>query len=200
MFFELFETTSSVLAAPGGEITGAEAEMTWLATDSLTIGGNLSYTPSPYEESLLDIDLAPADRTHLTVSGHERPAAGRQGQPADPGAGVESDLLGQLPIPDPRQLESRVPGQLRLHTDEVFYSPFETETQRADSFERMDLRATWASADSSIEVSAIAKNLFDEIGQLQVLREGEAAFFRRTAGVTAPRQYGMEFSYKMGNY
>ena len=69
-----------------------------------------------------------------------------------------------------------------------------------NSFERVDLRATWTSADSSIQVSAFVNNVFDEIGQLQVLREGEAEFFRRTAGVTTPRHYGLELSYKMGNY
>ena len=40
-----FGTSTSVLAAPGAEIMGMEAELTWLATDQLTIGGNFSYTP-----------------------------------------------------------------------------------------------------------------------------------------------------------
>ena len=38
------------LAAPGAEIMGMEAELTWLATDQLTIGGNFSYTPNEYSE------------------------------------------------------------------------------------------------------------------------------------------------------
>ena len=41
-------TTTSVLEADGARITGAEAEVMYLLTDSLTIGGNLSFTPSEY--------------------------------------------------------------------------------------------------------------------------------------------------------
>jgi iron complex outermembrane recepter protein len=45
--------SNSVLAAPGGEVYGVEAEATWLVTDHLTLGGNFSYTPSEYSKSLL---------------------------------------------------------------------------------------------------------------------------------------------------
>src|SRR5690606_995051 len=55
-------TSNSVLEAPGGEVFGAEVEFTWLASDNLTLGGNVSYTPSEYSKSLLAGDLAGADR------------------------------------------------------------------------------------------------------------------------------------------
>ena len=42
--------TTSVVEAPGAEIMGAEADILWLATDNLTLGGNFSYTPSEYTE------------------------------------------------------------------------------------------------------------------------------------------------------
>ncbi len=48
---QLGGTTTSVLAAPGGEVMGIEAEALWLATDRLTVGGNFSFTPSEYTES-----------------------------------------------------------------------------------------------------------------------------------------------------
>ena len=43
---KLFGTSTSTLAAPGAEIKGIEAEITWLATDRLTLGGNFSFTPN----------------------------------------------------------------------------------------------------------------------------------------------------------
>jgi outer membrane receptor protein involved in Fe transport len=46
-------TTTSVLAAPGAKITGAEVDVLWLATDNVTLGGNLSLTPSEYTADLL---------------------------------------------------------------------------------------------------------------------------------------------------
>ena len=56
-----FGTSTSVLAAPGAEITGMEAELTWLATDRLTVGGNFSYTPNEYSEDLFILDPAGFD-------------------------------------------------------------------------------------------------------------------------------------------
>jgi iron complex outermembrane receptor protein len=49
----LGSTSTSVLAAGGAEVLGLEAEALWLATDNLTLGGNFSFTPSEYTESLL---------------------------------------------------------------------------------------------------------------------------------------------------
>jgi hypothetical protein len=40
--------------------------------------------------------------------------------------------------------------------------------------------------------------VFDDVGILQVLRNGEDEFFRQSAGTTLPRLYGMEFTYMTG--
>ena len=71
---------------------------------------------------------------------------------------------------------------------------------QAEAYDRVDLRATWTSAERNITVSAFVNNVFDEIGILQVLREGEAEFFRHTLGTTVPRAYGVELSYQFGDY
>ena len=55
---QFFSTSTSVLPAPGAEIKGIEAELTWLATDRLTVGGSFSYTPNEYTEDLFMIDPA----------------------------------------------------------------------------------------------------------------------------------------------
>ena len=52
----LADSTSSVQAAPGAEVSGAELEVLWLATDYLTLGGNFSYTHSEYTESFIVVD------------------------------------------------------------------------------------------------------------------------------------------------
>ena len=80
-------------------------------------------------------------------------------------------------------------------TSEVYFSPFERETEKAEAFDRLDLRANWTSADSNWTVSAFVNNVFDDIANLQVLRQGEAEFFRHTSGTTVPRLYGLEVQY-----
>ena len=58
---QIFGTSTSTLAAPGAEIKGLEAELTWLATDRLTLGGNFSYTPNEYTDCLLYTSPSPRD-------------------------------------------------------------------------------------------------------------------------------------------
>ena len=82
--------------------------------------------------------------------------------------------------------------------DDVFYSPFESESEMAEAYDRLDLRATWTSPSSQWVISAFVNNVFDDVGVLQVLRQGEGEFFRRSAGTTVPRLYGLELTYSLG--
>jgi len=66
------------------------------------------------------------------------------------------------------------------------------------AYGRVDLRATWRSNGGAWIVTGFANNVLDEVGVLQVLREGEAEFFRHTAGTTLPRLMGLEVTYNMG--
>lgn len=43
-------------------------------------------------------------------------------------------------------------------------------------------------------------NVFDDVGVLQILREGEQENFRHSAGTTVPRMYGLEITYQTGRY
>lgn len=192
-------TSNSVLEAPGARVYGAEAEGTWLATEHLTLGGNFSYTPSEYTKSLLAADLAPFDRPGSLFPTKED---------------LTQDIKGNqlLQVPEWKgtlwgSYRFNMPGGSHLdalatwsYTDKVYYSPFQQDAESADAYQRVDLRATWKSADEKITVSAFCNNIFDEVGDLQVLRENEDEFFRHTAGTTVPRHFGLELSYAMGNY
>jgi hypothetical protein len=46
-----------------------------------------------------------------------------------------------------------------------------------------------------LAVTGFVNNVFDDIGNLQVLRQGEAEFFRHNSGITLPRMYGLELTY-----
>ena len=191
--------SNSVLAAPGAEIFGIEAETTWLATDSLTLGGNFSYTPNEYSKSFFAGDLAGADRPESLFPGVED---------------LTQDIKGNqlLQVPEWKatfwgSYRFNITGGSKLdllaswaYTDKVYYTPFEAEEESASAYDRVDLRSTWSSANDRITVSAFVNNVFDEVGKLQVLSEGEDEFFRRSAGTTVPRHYGLEVSYSMGNY
>ena len=190
-----FGTSTSVLAAPGAEIMGMEAELTWLATDQLTFGGNFSYTPSEYSEDLFLLD----------PGGFDAPAS------LFGASTVQKNIKGNqlLQVPDTKfngwvsHVTPLASGSALTFSgsyswiDDVYYSPFENEDEKAEAYGRLDLRASWSSADGRMIVSGFINNVLDDVGVLQILRHGEEEFFRQSAGTTLPRLYGIEFTVAM---
>lgn len=190
-------TTTSVLEAPGAEIYGIEAELTWLATDRWSFGGNFSFTPSKYTEDLFIQDPAQLDTPESLFPDANALTQNINGNqilqvPELKYAGWARYLL---PLDGGSKIEF---FSVYNWIDEVYYSPFEAESEKADSYDRLDFRATWSSAGDNWTVSAFVNNVFNDVGVLQVLREGEGEFFRHSAGTTVPRLYGLEVSYSLG--
>ncbi len=197
-------TTTSVLAAPGARIWGIEADFVWLATDYLTVGGNFSYTPSEYTEDLLVKDAA-----NIATPGSLFPEdnilyAGKNLQ------NINGNQLLQVPKGKATIWSSYrflLPGGSDLEVfgtyawvSEVYYSPFESALEKADAFGRLDFRANWRSSSERWGVSVFANNVLDDVGVLQVLREGESEFFRHSGGTTLPRLFGVEVTVALGGY
>ena len=190
-----FGTSTSVLPAPGAEIKGIEAELTWLATDRLTLGGNFSYTPNEYSEDLEILDPAGFDRpaslfgaaTSLkNINGNQLLAV------------PESKFNGWMSHVTPLDSGANLTFSGSYSwIDKVYYSPFENEDEMADDYGRLDLRASWTSADGRMIVSGFVNNVLDDIGILQVLRHGEEEHFRQSSGTTLPRLMGLEFTVSM---
>jgi len=190
-------TTNSVLEAPGAEIMGIEAEVLWLASENWTVGGNFSFTPSEYTEDLFIQDPAQPRTPESLFPDFNK---------------LTSNINGNqvLQVPELKYTAwasygMELSGGSRLDffgvyswIDEVYYSAFESESEKADSYDRTDLRATWTSASSQWVVAGYVNNVFDDVGVLQVLRNDEAEGYRQSSGVTSPRQYGVELSYMLG--
>jgi hypothetical protein len=84
--------------------------------------------------------------------------------------------------------------------DSVYFSPFENDNDATDGYSRLDLRATWNSADDAWSLSAFANNVLDEIGIRQIERGGESTNFLRSGVTTDPRLVGVELRYKFGAF
>ena len=190
-------TTSSVLEAPGAEIKGFEIEGMWLATERITLGGNYSYTKSEYTETLLIRDdgdirfpssVIPALDSNLDIKGNQIL------QVPENKASLWASY--NLPLGGNGRVEFLFAAS---YIDEVFFSQFETEFDRAPSYERYDFRATWKSPSEKWVVTGFVNNILDEIGIRQIETHGETDGFRRTAQVTEPRIYGLEVSYSLGS-
>ncbi len=187
-------TTTSVLEAPGARVLGAEAEALWLVNDNLTLGGNFSFTPSEYSA-----DLLISDSSNSNVPGSLYPEFESLTQ------NINGNQLLQVPEGKATAWGSYlVPlsggSQMELFgifswTDEVYFSPFQSAAEKAEAYSRTDLRATWTSNAGNWVVSGFVNNIFNDVANLQILRQGEAEFFRHNAGTTVPRLYGVELTY-----
>jgi iron complex outermembrane receptor protein len=191
-------STTSIQAAPGADVSGFELEVLWLATDALTLGGNLSLTKTEYTGSFIVIDGA---------------------DPSIPGALYTSennsdrarDLQGlSLPqIPDTKYslyatygFDLGDAGTLDLfstysYIDDVYFAAFQNPLDLAPAYARVDLRATWMSRSEEWQVSAFVNNVQNEIGIRQIQRGNEDEGFRRSGQVTEPRVYGVELAYTL---
>lgn len=191
-------TTTSVLEAPGARIYGAEGEVIWLATEALTLGGNFSYTPSEYDEDLFLSDPARAEVPESLFPDFEALTENINGNQVLQVPELKFTTYASYLFPLGANGQIEVFGNYSW-VDEVFYSPFEREEDKADSYGRLDLRATWTSPEERWVISGFVNNVMDEIGVLQVLRTGEEEFYRLSAGTTVPRLYGLELTYSLGN-
>ncbi|MFN3239795.1 MAG: TonB-dependent receptor [Pseudomonadales bacterium] len=199
------DSTSSVQAAPGAEVEGFEAELIWLATDQLTIGGNVSFTKAEFTEDFFVVDGA--DPTipgsiYTTVDGQPNQELDRRRNvngrrlPSIPESKFSAYGSYEIPLADN--------GNLTLLAnyswiDEVYYGSFEQDLDKAPEYDRIDLRATWTSPSQAWVVSGFVNNVTDELGIRFIERHGAEDGYRRTAQVTEPRFYGVEVSYTFMN-
>ena len=187
-------TTTSVLAAPGGEVMGLEAEALWLATDNLTLGGNFSFTPSEYTESFRISDTSNSQVPGSLYPEFETLTQDIKGKqliqvPEKKATGWASYMM---PLTGGNSLEF---FSVYSWIDDVYYSPFESSREMAPSYGRLDARVTWRSGSGNWTMAGFMNNVLDDIGHLQIMRTGEAEMFRVTSTTTAPRMYGIELTY-----
>ena len=199
-------TTASVLEAPGAEILGFEVEGMWLATDRITIGGNVSFTPSEYTKTLLIRD---GDDLRFPCGTSCDNAAGRIIGPADSNLDIKGKQVLQVPESKgslwasyalPLGNNGTVDFMLSYsYISDVYYKQFETEADKAPAYDRWDVRASWKSPSESWRVTGFVSNILDDIGIRQIETHGDVDGYRRTGQVTEPRMYGLEVTYSLGN-
>ena len=190
------DSTTSVQAAPGAEIKGFEFEVLWLATESVTLGGNFSFTDAEYNKTFLIVDGADPTTPGALYDEFSNPDRRRdiKGARLQQVPEIKYNMFGSynLPLGNAGDVDFLANYS---YIGDVYFSTYEAELDRAPSYERVDFRATWTSPSQQWIVSAFLNNAFDEIGIRQILRGGEADGYRRTAQVTEPRMAGLEFTY-----
>ncbi len=192
------DSTRSVQAAPGAEVRGFEAELVWLATDNLTLGGNFSVTSSEFSESFIVADGTDPYRTSNLYTGETerdllRDVKGNQ-LPQVPESKLSAYANYELNLARSGQLNFRVNYS---YISDVQFNVFDSDLDLAPSYDRIDLRTTWTSPSESWIVSGFVNNVTDDLGIRFIERHTARDGYRRTGQVTEPRVYGLEVSYTL---
>ena len=190
--------TTNVVAVPEAELSGFDFDLTWLATDNVTLGAHFSFTGTEYTSDMFVIDpndpsspesLFDATTNLINIKGNKmlrvpEKKAGAWG-------------MYSMPMGDAGRVEFLANWS---YIDRVYFSVFEREDQSAPSYERFDLRASWHSADDTWLVAAFVNNVFNDIGWRQIEQYGatEGELYRRTGTPTDPRLAGLEIRKKFG--
>ncbi|MEM7000529.1 MAG: TonB-dependent receptor [Pseudomonadota bacterium] len=192
------DSTTSIEAAPGAQVRGLEAELLWLATDNLTIGGNVSYTDTEYTKDFFVVDGADprftGDIYDATNQSDRRINIKGNRLLQVPESKFNAFASYRWPMGDNGSLEFLVNYSF---IDDVYFSAFEADLDLAPAYDRWDLRATWRSADEQWTVAGFVNNVTDKIGIRQILRHGATDGFRRTAQVSEPRHFGLDVTYNL---
>ncbi|HSG90469.1 MAG TPA: TonB-dependent receptor [Pseudomonadales bacterium] len=193
----LLGTSTNVVNFPEAQTYGWEGDLTYLLGESLTLGGNWSYTHSEFTKDFEVVDVTNPDLPQSVFTAGERTFSGFDGAKLPKIPEWKFTLFGNYSIP----LGDR--GTVDLFstlgwTDEFFFSaPFERGLERAPSFTRWDARASWTSPAESWEVSAFINNITDELGVRALETEGENQNFQRKVTTTDPRVYGVSLTWRM---
>ena len=189
-------TTNSLIAVPGAELFGIESDILYFVNDALSIGGNFSFTPSEYTADFELINNFDADAPASLFTPEERTINGNGASlVAVPEWKWSAWAQYRFGFGDNGNLDIRSSVS---YIDEVFFTAFEQDADRAPAYTRWDARATWSSVTGKFTVSAFVNNILDEIGIRQIEPDVEENGFRRTAQVTEPRIYGLELHVKLG--
>ena len=187
---------ASQFAVPEARIIGVEADVFYLATERLSIGGNVSYTPSevrgdfflinPEDPSVPNSIFDPA-ASLTNIDGNRLQAV--------PEWKATAFANYTVPLGDAGNI---VLTTSLAYTGDVFFSAFEQDIDRAPEYYRWDFRAGWTNAADTIEVSGFINNITDDIGLRTINRDDEEEDFQRSAITTDPRLIGLEVRYRFG--
>ena len=174
--------------------TGFEVEITWLATEQLTINGNYSLTDTEYKsEFVIAEDDDPARPAPLfglrlidlngnqlkRIPKHKGTVWANYEWLTDIGKFVASGAL--------------------AYTGAYYTSPLERPLDKVPDRWRTDLSVAWMNQAETLQVRAFVDNVFDE-GNLRGIGTGNHTnFYRMTGTYLYPRYWGVDIRWSFGN-
>lgn len=185
---------------------GLEVEVTWLASDGLTIGGNASYTKAEYDSDLFVLeDDNPAYPTSIFSDFNL--------DPNNPGAdnflvrNYNGNALKRIPewkatIWTSYEWQfsdsSLTAGAVYAYTGSYYSSGVERTLDEVPERFRVDLSLIWRDSAENWTVKGFIDNVTDQVYSRGLDTPTEARDFRLVAEPLYPRYFGVDVTYRFG--
>jgi iron complex outermembrane receptor protein len=196
--------SSAIVNIPEARSDGVEVEATWQPTRALQFIASYGYDDTSIIKSGCIVD-ATGDPSATHVGAKPDPSCPL------PTAGIPQNLHGdQLPNAPKNKLALNAnytlffePGSLSLSAtyawrDVQYGSIFNTPYNRAPSWDQVDLRAEWKSANGHYSIIAYGKNVFDKVGyqagRIGTLQANGEYIIQDV--LNPPALYGLELQYR----
>ena len=195
-----------VINADSAINSGLEVEVTWLASDALTIGGNASYTKAEYDSDLFVLeDDNPAYPTSI-FSDYNL-------DPNNPGAdnflvrNYNGNALKRIPewkatIWTSYEWQfndsSLTAGAVYAYTGSYYSSGVERSLDEVPERLRIDLSLIWRDSADNWTVKGFVDNVTDQVYARGLDTPTEGRDFRLVAESLYPRYYGVDVTYRFG--
>ncbi|NIB42348.1 TonB-dependent receptor [Pseudomaricurvus alkylphenolicus] len=185
-------TTEALINIPEVDSYGVELEVLWHVNENLRLTGGFSHIDSKFTKSGCLFD---------EVFPHKEDA-----KCADLGPGFNSLEGNPTPYSPKNKLTLNasyswdtswgevIAGATYSWVDEIQYSLFDTDTTRADEYDRIDLSLRWISVDEKWNMVFRGKNIEDKVSYGKLAHDGPDIL---EASINAPRTYSLEVNYSL---
>jgi outer membrane receptor protein involved in Fe transport len=182
------------------ENMGVEVEVTWLPTDSWTIGGNGSYTDTEYKS---DFFVVEDDNPEFPAPLFED----LNGDDAFLVRNLKGNSLKRIPEWKFTAWSTYdwnfnagvlTAGASWAYTGSYFDSGIERSLDKVPQRDRLDLFVGWRDSRDRWDVRAFVDNVFDDIGPREIGTGTATSNWALTGTTLYPRFYGLDVTYRMG--
>jgi len=181
---------------------GFEVETLWLPTDSLTVGGNYSYTEAYYDEDywvvITDDPAVPPELFGDALTAPELFSVNAKGS-----------QLKRIPVHKATfwgayNLQTSI-GNFNLrgtwsYTGEYYSAGVERALDEVPARDRIDVSVSWSDPSNKWNIKAFVDNVTDEQNVRGISSGGSGTNWRMTGAILYPRYWGVDIKYNFGDY
>lgn len=198
-------STDEVRNAEEAENMGIEFDFIWLATDSLTLGGNGSYTRTEYtsdffvledDNPLFPFELFPGDPTGTNPNNNAFLVQNLKGNDLKRIPEWKATLWGNYDWTFSAGTLSA--GATYSYTGEYWSSGIERDLDLVPDRDRLDLSMTWRDNIDRWVVRAFVDNVMDETHTRGFTTSTSSGDYSLRAENLYPRYYGLDVTYRFG--